>query len=127
MRIKALILLMPFIVFLAETASFTKAMEESCAAAAVEKSSCCMKQEKAEKEPCSAKKTGSKKVPGKGCEDNTDCTSCPVCYTFIVQSQFEWVPTVFSLKKNYSLLTAGHISSYTTDVWKPPNGFFYFT
>ncbi|MEO6252585.1 MAG: hypothetical protein ABIO79_04735 [Ferruginibacter sp.] len=127
MRTRALILLIPFVVFLTETASFTPAMEESCEVVAAEQSSCCMKQEIQEEEACPAKRSGNKEDTGKGCADNSDCTTCPVCYTFIVQSQLEWEPTVFTFKKNYSLLTTGHTSSYTTDVWKPPNGFFYYT
>ncbi|MEO6540867.1 MAG: hypothetical protein ABIN74_07765 [Ferruginibacter sp.] len=124
MRTRALILLIPFVVFLTETASFIPAMEESCAMVAVEQSSCCMKEIPADG-PC--EDAGNKESPCKPCEDNPDCSTCPVCYIFIFQPQFEWHAKAFVFKKNYNLLTASYISSYTTDVWKPPNGFFYCT
>jgi len=125
MRTKALILLIPFVVFLTETASFTPVMAESCAAVTAKQSSCCIK-EIQEEEQCPVKRSCSKEYPAKDCEDDPGCTTCPVCYTFIFQSQFEWQPIVFTFTKNYSLLTTGHTSSYTVDVWKPPNGFFYY-
>ena len=126
MRTKALILLIPFVVFLAETASYIPAMAESCVIVSAEESSCCIMQEEADEEQCPSKKSESKDEPGKSCEDNPDCSTCPVCYTFIFQPQFEWQPSVFTITNNYSLLTTGNTSSYTTDVWKPPNGPFYF-
>jgi hypothetical protein len=126
MRTRALILLIPFVVFLTETASFIPAMKESCAMVAVEKSSCCMKKMTA-KAGCRNKNSGSKESPAKPCADNPDCTTCPVCYIFIFQPQYEWQAKAFAYKKNYSLLTESYISSYTADMWKPPNGFFYYT
>jgi hypothetical protein len=111
------------VVFLTETASFTPAMVESCEIKAAEKGSCCMMQEMQEDEQAPVKKCGNKETPAKSCEDDADCTTCPVCYMFIFQPQFEWQPTIFTFTKNYSLLTTGDISSFTIDVWKPPNGF----
>ncbi|MEO7307944.1 MAG: hypothetical protein ABIR78_15180 [Ferruginibacter sp.] len=125
MRTRALILLIPFVVFLTETASFIPAMEESCAMIAAEQSSCCMKEMNNEGQ-CGDKKTGNKENSENTCGDNADCTTCPVCYTFIFQPQYEWHAKAFVHKKTYSLLTANYISNYTTDAWKPPNGFFYY-
>jgi len=139
MRIKALILFFPFAVFLAETASFIPAMKNACAILAAKKSTCtkakkqdtcsqnkekntCTKIKQQDK--CCNKKTA--KIPvDNACNDNADCSTCPVCYTFIFQQQYEWEAQQFLFKKNYRLINTGHISSYTTDVWKPPNGFLY--
>lgn len=73
-------------------------------------------------EPCKSKKACDKRSSGKGCTDDTDCTTCPVCYTFIFQSQYEWTARQFIVTKNYSLLNTNYTSVYTNSVWKPPNG-----
>jgi hypothetical protein len=139
MRTKALILFFPFAIFLAETASFTPAMKNACAIIAAKKNTC--KKEKKEN-TCSQKKEKSactkikkqdkccNKNRGKApadnpCNDNPDCSTCPVCYTFIAQQQYEWQAQQFFLKKNYGLSNKVYISLYTSDVWKPPNGFMY--
>jgi hypothetical protein len=138
MRTQALILLIPFSVFLTETASYIPAMNDACTIVAAEKSACsttkkqdhcsgkkekssCTKTKK--QDECAGKKGNNKKSPDNKCKDNADCTTCPVCYTFIFQSQYEWQVKEFVSGKNYSLLTPSYIYSYTADVWKPPNGF----
>lgn len=125
MRIQALILVFPFAVFLTETVSFVPALEDACTMVSAEKSSCCMKVETPDIEECGSKTGDNKNTADNNCTDNPDCKTCPVCYTFIFQPQYEWRATAFCFKKNYSSLATGYISSYTTDVWKPPNGFFY--
>lgn len=137
MRTKALILFFPFAVFLAETASFIPAMKNACAILAAKKSSCkkekkddaCSKSK--EKKTCTKVKQEykccTKPTPGKlpvndDCNDKADCSTCPVCYTFIFQQQYEWQAQQFFLKKNYILTNTGYISSYISAVWKPPNG-----
>lgn len=142
MRTKALILFFPFAVFLAETASFIPAMQDKCAIVAAEKSACAKekkqdactrKKEKStctnteQQDKCSTKKEQNKIPVDNNCDDNPDCSTCPVCYTFIFQHQYEWPAQQFVCKKNYSLINAGYLSAYTTDVWKPPNGFLYTT
>ena len=122
MRIQALILIFPFAVFLIETASFIPVMKEACAKMTPRKSSCCMKTKAADK--CHNKKATDKKTSDNKCTNNPDCTTCPVCYTFIFQPQYEWPAQQFLFTKNYSLLNTIYISSYTSNVWKPPNGFF---
>jgi len=137
MRTKALILFFPFAVFLAETASFIPAMKDACAIMTAKKSSCTKekkqdactpKEEKntctkiKQQDKCCNKKTG--KIPTDNkCNDKADCSTCPVCYTFIFQQQYEWPAQQFFSKKNYGLINTGHTSSYSSDVWKPPNGF----
>lgn len=140
MRTKAFILVFPFAVFLIETASFIPVMQEACSIVSARKNTCnkptkpgqCKsKQEKSlcskvnVPENCDNKKATDNNTSDNECTDNPDCTTCPVCYTFIFQSQFEWTARKFLLHKSYSLLTAGNISSFTPDVWKPPNGFLY--
>ena len=139
MRTKALILFFPFAVFMAETASFIPAMKNACAILAAKKTACTKEKKQ---DVCSRKKEissctkikqqhtccnkGSGKTPAdNSCNDNADCSTCPVCYTFIFQQLYEWPAQQFLLKKNYGLINTGSISSYTTDVWKPPNGFLY--
>jgi len=139
MRIKALILFFPFAVFLAETASFIPAMKDACAILSAKKTACakekkqnvCSRNE--EKNSCTKSKQQDKcknnstdKIPdNNACNDNADCSTCPVCYTFIFQQQYEWPAQQFPGNKNYGLINTGYISSYTNDVWKPPNGFLY--
>lgn len=139
MRTKALILFFPFAVFLAETASFIPAMKDTCAKVVAEKTTCTKEKEQKtctrKKEENACKKIKQQdaccnKKPGKTpadntCNDNAGCSTCPVCYTFIFQQQYEWPAQQFLFKKNYRLINTGHISAYTSDVWKPPNGFGY--
>lgn len=138
MRTKALILFFPFAVFLAETASFIPAMKEACTIKATKKSACTKEKKenacssKNEKQGCTkgeqdgcSNKDSNKTPADKSCTDNAGCSTCPVCYTFIFQQQYEWAARHFKLKKNYTVINTGHISSYTNDVWKPPNGFLY--
>ncbi len=122
MRTQALILIFPFAVFLIETASFIPAMKDACTIVAAKKTSCCMKTKAADQ--CHNKKAADKKDPDNKCTNNPDCTTCPVCYTFIFQPQYEWPAQQFIFTKKYSLLNTSYISSYTSNVWKPPNGFF---
>lgn len=140
MKTQALLLLIPFSVFLTETVSFIPAMQESCAIVAVKKNSCTQTKEQGQchKKPwryscskmtkhkdCSDKKGNNKKPCGKKCTDNPDCSTCPVCYSFIFQPQYQWQAQPFIFKNHYSLPVTGNTSSYTPDVWKPPNGFLY--
>jgi hypothetical protein len=131
MRTQALILLIPFLVFLMETASFIPGMEEACAIVVPEKVSCSKPEEPSS---CGAKKAMSccskpqkeeerqDKEEDNPCDSSPDCTSCPVCYNFIFQAQYEWQPKGFVFKKGYSSLTTDYIFAYTSSVWKPPNG-----
>jgi hypothetical protein len=126
MRIQALILVFPFAVFLTETASFVPALQDACTIVSAEESSCCMKIENTEEEECGSKTENDKNTSGNDCTDNTDCTTCPVCYTFIFQPQYEWPAEQFLFTKNYGSLSTSYTSFYIPDVWKPPNGFFYY-
>ncbi len=131
MRTKALILFFPFAVFLTETISFIPAMKAACTIVAKEKkpdvcslkneeSTCCamMKQHN----ECNKEKENGEIPEEKDCNDNADCSTCPVCYTFIFQTQYEWTGQEFLCKKDYWLINTDHISNYIPDVWKPPNG-----
>jgi hypothetical protein len=122
MRIKALILLVPFVVFITETFSVIPVMAETCVVVKVKPSTCCMKQQNKAQRQCPAKKKCDKNKGGMDCEGNPGCTACPVCYLFILQPQYEWQPAVFTTGKNYSSLTTVSISFYSNSVWKPPNG-----
>jgi hypothetical protein len=142
MKRPAFILLFPFVLFMAETASFIPAMQEACKITANSKNTCSKKQEentcntkKAENtcrktmhEDKSADKKDAKKAPaGKDCENSKTCTSCPVCYTFIFQQQYEFGPAPVYFTKNYGALQANYSSVYVTSVWKPPNGYMKFS
>jgi hypothetical protein len=106
-------------------------MEEECAIVTSKKVSCSKPKEPS---TCEAKKKTSccsepqkEEVPGEDnsqapCDSSPDCTSCPVCYNFIFQPQYEWQPKGFVFKNDYSSLSTDYISSYTNNVWKPPNG-----
>ncbi len=120
MRKQAFILLIPFSVFIAETASFIPAMQNACEMISAKESSCCMIVEKKAESPCADENTGSETPDD--CTDKPDCSTCPVCYTFIFQQLYEWNARQFTFKKIYGLQYAGHLSSYTANVWKPPNG-----
>ncbi|HMK05560.1 MAG TPA: hypothetical protein VK489_15270 [Ferruginibacter sp.] len=117
MRTAALILFFPFTVFMTETASFIPAMADQCALVATEESSCCMKTD--DQASCTK---DTEEMP-EDCTDNPDCSTCPVCYTFTFQPRYEWSAPPLLIKKDYSLGTTGYSSSYTANVWKPPNGF----
>jgi hypothetical protein len=124
MKIRALILLFPFTVFLAETVSFTSLVNNLCKNENVTcKKMPCMKMKK--ESPCQSKKKHDQKPSGK-C-NNTDCTICPICFTFTFLSQYELPVKDFRYKKNYRLINDGYVSSYIPPVWKPPNGYFLYS
>jgi hypothetical protein len=124
MRKQAIILILPFAIFLTETVSFVPALQEACAATAVKESSCCMIPPETSENECSSNKANDNEEPGSGCTDNPDCTTCPVCYTFIFQPRYELTTQQFVFKRHYALLETDYSSSYTSSVWKPPNGYF---
>ena len=136
MRTKALILFFPFAVFLTETGSFFPAMKKACAAMA-SKIKLCTKNTKQDactlnkkKNTCTktkqqnrcCNKKADKTPAGNSCNDNPDCTTCPVCYTFIFQQQYEWHARQFPVKKIYGLTKTGHTSSYNSSFFHPPHG-----
>jgi len=102
-----------------ETGSCGRTKKESMCTAKEAKSLC---SKTGKQDTYLTKKGCEKRSPGKDCGDDPDCSTCPVCYTFICQSQYEWAAQVFVLKKNYSSLNTSFHSAYTTNVWKPPNG-----
>ncbi len=122
MRKRAFILILPFTVFLTETVSFVPALQDACTKATSKESSCCMITDEPAKKECSSENTGEKESPANDCTENPDCSTCPVCYTFIFQPRYEWPEQDFVFKKSYALLKASYSSSYTCNVWKPPNG-----
>jgi hypothetical protein len=119
MKIKALILFLPFAAFLIEAASFPLEIKSTCSKMH------CMKKATM-KTNCRSKKEHDQKSPGK-CNNTTDCSVCPLCSTFTFQPQYELSEKYFSLKKNYRLMNAGHVSSYIPPVWKPPNHYFLYS
>ncbi len=124
MRKQALILILPFAIFLTETVSFIPALQDAWTVAMVKERSCCMLPAETNEKECSSKEDNNNEDPAKGCAENPDCTTCPVCYTFIFQPRYEWTAQQFVFKKHYALFKADYNSAYTSNVWKPPNGSF---
>lgn len=123
MRKRAFILILPFTVFILETVSFVPVMQETCAIMAVpEESSCCMA-EVSEPVTCGSSEQ-EEDGPMEGCADNPDCSTCPVCYTFILQPRFELTARQLRVERKYASLKQDYISSYSSSVWKPPNTLF---
>jgi hypothetical protein len=112
MKTRAFILLFPFAVYLAETVHFPQEANKGC------KKMSCMKMKMPMK--CHDKKDDSEKPSGK-CNNNPDCTFCPVCYTFTFLTQYELTVKYTLIEKNYLQITSGYITSYIPPVWKPPN------
>jgi hypothetical protein len=119
MKVRALILLFPFVLFLGETVSFPLEANSSCW-----KKMSCMKMMKPAK--CPGNKAHNQKPSGK-CNNSPDCSICPVCSTFTFQPQYEWLPKYSPFKKNYRLVNTGYLSSYVSPVWKPPNSYFLYS
>ncbi len=94
------------------------AKQDPCSAS-TEKTTC---SKAAVPDQCSRKKDCGKKSPRNDCDNDTDCSTCPVCYLFILQSPFEWNDRPVSIERKYNLLDTRFISSYSNNVWKPPNG-----
>lgn len=121
MKLSALILLFPCAVFLTETAlviPVVPAVTKSCSV----KKQCSKAPVK--QTACSKKKACNKTPAPKKCnDDNPKCISCPVCYVFTFQPQYEWKAEYFIAKKNYSHINDAVVSSYNSSVWKPPNDF----
>jgi hypothetical protein len=118
MKIRALILLFPFAVYLTETVVFPAEVNKTC------KKMSCVKMNKPMK--CHGKKSNNQKSSGK-CDTNPDCTLCPVCFTFTFHPQYEWSAKSFPFEKNYRQVSAGYISAYLPPVWKPPNSYFLYS
>ena len=114
MKIRALILIFPFAVFLTETASFPLQIGSRC------KQISCMKT--MSEMNCPHKKGKCEKPVGK-CNNSSGCSICPVCGIFVFQPQYSWSLNKDIPKKNYQLLNTVYISSYTSDIWKPPNDY----
>jgi len=122
MKTLAFILLVPFTVFLTETATFP--LEENIACT---KKSCMQKiqqQECPSKKECPSKRKKEEKSPEK-CKNTSACTICPVCFIFTFQPLYELSLKYSLFQKNYQQINTGYLSSYISPVWKPPNGFFH--
>ena len=114
MRTKALILIFPFAVFLTETVSFPMQINSRC------KQMSCMKT--MSEMNCPHKKGNCEKPAGK-CNNSSACSICPVCCIFVFQPQYSWSLHKGIPKKKYHLANTGYISSYASDIWKPPNNY----
>ena len=114
MRVKALILIFPFAVFLTETVSFPLQISSKC------KQMSCIKT--MSEMNCPHQKDNCKKPAGK-CNNSSACSICPVCCIFVFQPQYSLSLNKDIPKKNYQLLNTGCISSYASDIWKPPNNY----
>lgn len=122
MRKPALILVLPFAIFLTETVSFVPVLQDGCTITMATASSCCTSPATEQEEDICSQETGNKEIPADDCTQKPDCTTCPVCYTFIFQPLYEWSPQNFVFKNYYAVLTASYSSFYISSVWKPPNG-----
>lgn len=120
MKVRALILFFPFAIFLAEMNVFPSEVNKSCGK--TETNSCQKMSCKMARMPmkCAGKKDNNQKQ-GK-CNNNPDCTFCPVCSVFTFQPQYEWSAKYLFLKKNYPRVNTRFISSYISAAWKPPDG-----
>lgn len=143
MKKQAFILFFPLSVFLTETVSFLPCGDDIClpgdsgitecvnpakpASCSIpkEQEQCSSKEESdcaQTTEPGKCNKQTDADNPEKDCTNNPDCSTCPVCYTFTLQPQYELSPTGFDLSRQYHLNDIEVISAYENDVWKPPNG-----
>jgi len=116
MKLRVLILVFPFAVFLSETAILP--LEANPANSKIS----CTKMKETMEMKCHSKKDCNKKPSGK-CNNTSGCYICPVCSIFTFLPQYEWSVKCFSFKKNYRLINTGNVSSYITPVWKPPNSY----
>lgn len=125
MKAKAIILLLPLALFITETISFPLQANSTC------KKMTCMKmmaQTKCshQKDNCS-KSTGNSRPGNSGnCSNNSECSLCPVCSTFVLQAQYELSLQYELLQCRYPSLHNDYVSSYTSEVWKPPNNYLFF-
>lgn len=127
MKIQAFILILPFTIFLIETVSFIPALQEACTIITSQERPCCMMTDETAKNACSSKDTGGEESSENDCAQNSNCTTCPVCYSFILQRQYEWPVQAFVFDKNYASLKSTYSSLYICNVWKPLNGFFIYS
>ena len=118
MKAAALILLFPFTVFIAETISFPTQASNTC-----KKLSCTKMMDRMS---CSHKKDNCEKPSGKK-DDTSPCSICPVCSTFVFQAEYVASVAYILLKKDFPLINTGYISSYASEVWKPPNNYLHKT
>jgi hypothetical protein len=109
-------LIFPLAVFLTETVSFPLQISSRC------KQMSCMKTTR--EMNCPHKRGKCEKPSGKG-NNSSACSICPVCCIFVFQPQYSWSLDKGIPKKNYQLLNPGYISSYASDIWKPPNDYLY--
>jgi len=116
MRLRALILFIPLAAFLTETVSFPMHITTRC------KTTVCMKMSEVN---CPHKEKASDKKPEK-CNESQACSICPVCSIFIFQSQYYLSIHKDIQPQNYQQLNRGYISSYTSEIWKPPNNYLLF-
>ena len=140
MKISALILLIPCVIFLTETATFTEVLKKNCGMVSENNGTC---GKTTGPTPCSGKKDNSScskakknnatnsnpKDKAKGtadnkCKEGPNCTTCPICYTFLLESQYEVKEQEFPVVQTLEIDNTEYLSSYTNSVWKPPNDSF---
>ena len=140
MKTSALILLIPCVIFLTETATFTDVMKENCGMVSENNGPC---GKTPDPTPCSGKKDNSscskakktnannsnpkektKENPDNKCKEGPNCNTCPFCYTFLLQPQYEVKEQEFPVVQNHEIDNTEYLSSYTNSVWKPPNDSF---
>ena len=135
MKTPAIILLVSFALFLAETASFPPNLIELCKKSSCIKTTCEVKKTKCEKKEskCGMKQTkcsGKKDTDNKSsadCKENPNCIYCPVCSVFTFPPQYELSLTYLFFTKKYPLINCSHTAAYIPPVWKPPNGYSLFS
>src|SRR5574338_509897 len=118
MKSKAIILLLPFVLFISETISFPLHANDSCKKMTCKKMMAHLQ--------CPHQKDNCKKFPGKteprnsdACNNGSECSLCPVCSIFVFQAQYELQLKYDFLQSRYPSLHKDFISSYTSKVWKP--------
>ena len=128
MKTPALILFFSFALFLTESAIFPPKLIDLCKKASCMKTKCGMKQTKCgmKQTKCSGKKDMAKKPSG-ACKENPNCTYCPVCSIFTFPTPYELSYTYLFFAKKYPLINCGHTAAYIPPVWKPPNGYFFYS
>ncbi len=117
MKAKAIILLLPFALFIIETISFPLQANGAC------KKMTCMKMMGHIKCPHQKDDCKKSKENSGNCSNSSECSLCPVCSIFVFQPNYELPLTSELFQLRFPSLYANYVSSYISDVWKPPNNY----
>ncbi|MBO9566457.1 MAG: hypothetical protein J7621_27025 [Niastella sp.] len=114
MKLRATILLLFLIVYIAEWVAVPFYLQaKQVVAATVPPKKCCARKQQTGELPC--------QQPSKDCNTGSCCPSCPLGYVATLTAEHLPFGQDNTIRKEYSLYRAHYFYTYYATSWKPPN------